>query len=191
VTSLPALRTERLALRPARADDAPRLRALWDAPPVRRYLFDDEPVDEARAGAVLSDCLALAPRGLGLWTLAPRDAAEPSASGALLGCAALLPVGTAAEYHPPSAGLVEPLISLDPASWGRGYAAEALAALVGHALRPRAEGGLGLPCLAAAADVPNEASLRLLGRLGFRQVAETPGPKYRLRHFLLEAGNRE
>ncbi len=95
-----------------------------------------------------------------------------------MGCAALLPVGTSAEYYPPFAGAVEPLIALAPAFWGRGYAQEALTALIEYAI-----GTLRLDRLVAVNDVPNAASDRLLQRLGFVSCAETDGPRYRLRHY--------
>jgi RimJ/RimL family protein N-acetyltransferase len=76
---------------------------------------------------------------------------------------------------------VEPIVALHPAFCGRGYASEAIRALMAHAAD-----GLGLRRLAAAVDVPNAASIRLVERLGFRPVAETPGPRYRLRHFVLD-----
>lgn len=173
------LTTERLLLRPIRSEDASWLRALWDEPDVRRFLFDDEPVEMTRTTGVLTDALALAPRGLGLWALEPRARAAESAAEPL-GCAGLLPVSAAAEFYPAVAGGIEPLVALAPAAWGHGYATEALTALIDH-------GGsaLGLTRLAAAVDVPNAASIRLVERLGFRTVAETAGPRYPLRHFEL------
>ena len=40
--------------------------------------------------------------------------------------------------------------------------------------------------LAGVADLPNARSQRLLERLGFRLVAETDGPRYRLRHYAFD-----
>lgn len=175
----PTLTTDRLTLRPAVAEDVAWLRTTWDAAEVRRYLFDDQPVDDARAAAVLDDCLALARQGLGLWIVERRDDGRP------LGCAGLVPVSEAGRFHPPSSGGTEPVIALDPRAFGHGYAGEALGELVAHAF-----GTLGLERLHAAVDVPNEASIRLVERVGFRGVAESDGPRYPLRHFVLERGDR-
>jgi [ribosomal protein S5]-alanine N-acetyltransferase len=39
--SLPSIRTDRILLRSCRRDDVDALHALWTAPEVRRYLWDD------------------------------------------------------------------------------------------------------------------------------------------------------
>lgn len=168
--------TARLRLTPATDADVDALWTLWKDPLVRRYLWDDVVIERERALETLRDAAALAPRGLGLWTIALADD-----SGAFVGCAGLLPVGASAEYHPPFAGAVEPLIALAPEFWHRAYAHEALAALVEHAIDT-----LRLDRLVAVADAPNEASHALLQRLGFVFRAETDGPRYRMRHYTFE-----
>ena len=175
---LPELRTARLALAPAADADLDALWALWTDPDVRRFLFDDVAVTRELAAATLADTRAAADRGLGLWVVRARDGGP-----APVGCAGLLPVTTAAEFEPRLAGLVEPLVALHPSCWGRGYAAEALAALVRHAFDT-----LGLDRLAAVADVPNAASDRMLRRAGFRALGECDGPRHRLRTYLSERG---
>ena len=176
---LPSFTTARLCLTPATDADLDALWALWRDPLVRRYLWDDAEIERERVLEALQGAAALAPRGLGLWTIALADD-----SGAFIGCAALLPVGASAEYYPPLAGAIEPLIALAPEFWHRAYAQEALAPLIEHAIDT-----LRLDRLVAVADAPNDASLALLRRLGFVFRAETDGPRYRLRHFTLE-GNR-
>jgi ribosomal-protein-alanine N-acetyltransferase len=177
--SLPLIETARLRLRPVSLDDVERLWKLWTDVEVRRYLLDDTAIERERASQMVRDWLQLAPQGLGLWNV------EEIARSGLIGCAGLLPVSSAGEYHPPSAGGVEPLVALAPAFWQRGYASEALAALVEYAAST-----LRLERLVAAVDVPNAASDRLLGRLGFACVAETEGPRYRLRHYVRELRSR-
>jgi [ribosomal protein S5]-alanine N-acetyltransferase len=176
VTTLPGLATPRLALRPCGEADLDALRALWTDPEVRRYLFDGEVVAREQAAAMLAEWDALAPRGLGAWTVRARG--EPP----LLGCVALLPVSTAAAFAPELAGEVELLAAFAPAAWGRGYAAEALGALVGHAF-----GVLGLPRLVAVADEPNAASRRMLERVGFVATRTCAGPLHPLHLYALEA----
>jgi RimJ/RimL family protein N-acetyltransferase len=160
----PTFETQRLQLRPATLADLDALWALWTAPAVRRFLWDDRAITRDEAAAAL-----------GLWVIEARG--EVGATG----CAGLLPVSTAAEHDPRLAGLVEPLVALAPAAWGRGYAGEALAALLGHAA-----GALGLARLAGVTDGPNVASDRMLRRAGFRVLGEVPGPRHGLRTYLWE-----
>jgi RimJ/RimL family protein N-acetyltransferase len=173
---LPVLTTARLRLRPTAEDDFEALWTLWTEPQVRQFLWDDATIERERALDAIREFAALAPSGLGLWTVLTRD--EP---GALVGCAALAPVSTAAEYYPPSAGAVEPLVALDPRVWHQGYAIEILKAIVDYA-RTTAH----VDRLVAVTDVPNVASDRLVRRAGFVVCAETDGPRYRLRHYRLD-----
>jgi len=172
----PELATGRLVLRPASEGDVDGLWALWTEPLVRRFLWDDVAIPRERAAETVADAIALGPRGLGLWTLRSRGAT----AGGLIGCAGLLPVGAAATFDPCLAGAVEPMVALAPPVWRQGHATEALEALVGYAFGP-----LGLDALVAVVDVPNEASHRLVARLGFSPLGESDGPKYRFRSYRL------
>src|SRR5919197_1550540 len=158
---LPNLITARLDLRPASGDDLDMLWALWAAPDVRRFLFDDVPVTRERAAEVLGHCIQAAEAGLGLWLASLRD------TETVIGCVGLMAASTAAQYDPRLVGAVEPLASFSPSVWGHGYATEALAAMVRYAFEQ-----LGLAQLAAVNDVPNEASDRLVKRLGFEVMGE-------------------
>lgn len=169
------LHSQRLVLQPVGGADLDELWRLWTTPEVRRFLWDDRLITRDEAGSTIEDCEALAERGLGLWAL------RPSGSDAFIGCAGLFPVVTAATYEPRLAGLVEPLVALAPAHWRRGYAVEALQALIGYATSH-----LGLTQLAAVTDVPNVRSDQMLRRAGFVELSETDGPKYRLRTYLLD-----
>jgi RimJ/RimL family protein N-acetyltransferase len=177
----PPLTTARLILRPAAPADVDELHALWTHPDVRRYLWDDRIIDRALAESTLADCLGLASDGLGLWICERTDHADP----AFVGCAGLLPVSTAADYDETLAGMIEPLVALAPAHWGRGYAQEALRALLAYA-----EHTLGVNRLAAVTDVPNEASDRMLRRAGFHPLREAGGPRYPLRVYAWQAGGQ-
>ena len=73
-------------------------------------------------------------------------------------------------------------MALAPSWWGRGHAVEALRVLVDYAF-----GALALERLAGAADVPNEASHRMLVSAGFVAQRECDGPHYRIRTYVLEA----
>jgi RimJ/RimL family protein N-acetyltransferase len=174
MTTLPALKTARLELRPATPADVDALWALWREPDVRRYLFDDQPVTRERAAEVLDHCLAAAKEGLGLWLVAHPD--DPAA----LGCVGLTKASAAVEYDASLAGAVEPIASFSPSVWGRGYAHEALSAVIAYAFRD-----LGLDKLTGINDAPNEASDRMMKRLGFRITGEIDGPRHRLRTYVL------
>ncbi len=171
---LPELRSDRLLLRPATADDLDALWVIWADPDVRRFLFDDVPVTRQRASDILDHCLSLTGVGLGLWTVQLGD------TPATVGCVGLLPTTVASEYDPSLVGMVEPLAAFAPATWHRGYATEALEVVIAHAFD-----SLGLQVLAAVIDAPNAASDRLVRRLGFQVTGETDGPRYRLRTYRL------
>ena len=168
----PRFVTARLRLTPARDEDVDALWALWKEPLVRQFLWDDVVIERDRARETVRESAALAAQGLGLWTIALAK------DGALVGCAALSPVGSAADYYPPIAGAVEPLIALAPPHWHHGYAAEALTTLIAYAADT-----LRLDRVVAVTDAPNDASDRLLRRIGFVYCGETDGPRYRLRHY--------
>ena len=169
----PTLDTPRLRLRPAIERDGDALWSLWTAPEIRRFLWDDRTITRDEAITTLRDSLELGDAGLGLWIVEAREAPT------LLGCAGLLPVTTAAEFEPRLAGLVEPLVALAPEAWGRGYAREALCALLDHA-----SDTLGLERLAGVTDIPNTRSDRMLRHAGFAVLSEVPGPRYDLRTYL-------
>jgi RimJ/RimL family protein N-acetyltransferase len=78
--------------------------------------------------------------------------------------------------------MVEVLVALESAVWGRGFATEALRAVVDYAFAT-----LGLAQLAAVVDVPNDASHRVITRLGFTPTGEHQGPVYRARTYTLAA----
>lgn len=172
--SQPTLTTPRTRLVPAELDDLDVLWKIWRDPDVRRYLFDDEAVTRERAAQVLEGCRREAARGLGLWTIRP-------APSVIVGCAGLMPAETIAEYDPALRGLVEPIVALAPSHWHQGYAVDALEALVAHAF-----GTLALARLAAATDVPNVASHRMLVAAGFVPQRGCVGPRHRIRTYRLE-----
>jgi ribosomal-protein-alanine N-acetyltransferase len=69
-------------------------------------------------------------------------------------------IGKAGLYRFPAVGYI-----LHPDYWGRGFAGEALGAVIGRAFAVH-----GLSQLKADVDPRNEASLRLLKRLGFTET---------------------
>jgi RimJ/RimL family protein N-acetyltransferase len=177
--SLPVLETPRLSLRPATLDDAEALHALRTIPEVRCFLFEDVAPSRQVAGALLDGALSHAADGFGLWVVTRTGRQD------IIGAAGLLPVGAAAEFHSAARGKVEPLVALAPAVWKRGYAAEALGALIAYGF-----GTLRLPELIAFVDAPNTASRRLMQRLGFAAAGEANGPRFPLRVWRLTRRDR-
>lgn len=162
------LRSARLLLSPCELADVPALHALWTDAQVRRWLWDDVVIPEAAARDVVRESLAsFAERGFGQWAL--RDG-EP---GELFGAVGLRAFDEGRE--------IELLYALHPSRWGAGLAAEAAAAVLDHAFRR-----LALPRIAARADAPNRASLRLLERLGMRCEGERPVQGRPTVHYAME-----
>lgn len=167
------LDSERIRLRPWRADDRPT-----DGPDPIAELGNPgmQPTPETFAEWLAARELRMA-QGEGVfWCIADRDSDRP------LGHVQLARLAPTAH---PGTGLLG--YWLVPQARGRGYLAEALALLIPHAFRARGEdltgrSGLGLHRLEALADLANVASQRVLRRAGFREIglrreatAATPG----------------
>jgi len=169
----PTFATARLTLRPVSETDLAELHGLWNDSLVRRYLFDDRPVTRALANSVLQRQLVNATAGLGLWMVQSRS------QGHTLGCVGLYPVTFAAVHEPALEGLLEPLAALAPSHWAKGFAREALSALLDYGF-----GQLDQATIAGVVDAPNAASQRMLEALGFERFSETPGERYRQFNYL-------
>jgi ribosomal-protein-alanine N-acetyltransferase len=174
-----ALTTRRIRLAPVTAGDIDVLWTIWRGADVRRYLFDDIDVTRERVEEIVRTIvLPSQVRKLGIWL------ARMQASAVVIGTVGLLPVTTSALYAPRLQGEIEALAAFDPSAWGNGYATETLEALIDYAFRD-----LGLVRLAAVVDVPNEASHRLVARLGFAVSGEFLGPRYPFRTYVLTAAS--
>ncbi len=136
------IRTERLLLRPFRADDLDALHAMYSDPQVMRYWDRPADGDPEKTRASLDGFLREAPDEH-LEYAVERD-------GVLIGRVAM--------FRRYEIGYM-----FAPAHWGAGLATEALQALVAAAFArfPEAD------ALTAEIDPRNTASARLLQRLGF------------------------
>ncbi len=138
------VRTARLLLRRARPDDLDDLHAILSGPRAMRYWSrpEHETLEETRA--FLGFLCGCPENGSDDWVIVRE--------GRIL--------GKAGAWAPPEVGFI-----LHPDHWGRGYAFEAMSALlpllfVRHAV----------PALTADVDPRNAAGLALLARLGFRET---------------------
>lgn len=124
---------------------------MWIDPDMRRFLWDDEIIDRARAEATLAQGLAAAEEpGLGFWII--ERLGEPAAIGF---------VGLWRRNRELSDP--ELLYGLLPAWWRQGLATEAAAAALAHAFDTGR-----FARIVAATDPPNTASVRVMERLGMR-----------------------
>ncbi|MCT8974046.1 GNAT family N-acetyltransferase [Microbaculum marinisediminis] len=145
------IRTERLVLRPYRADEADLLGLLLRD---RRVVFwQTERVTERDVAGVLTRSLALRPRGLGWFAAFRHD------DGRFVGNAILQPLDGTEEieigYH------------LVPEAWGKGYAREAAAAVLDYGFQ-----ALRLPRIVAVVLPENARSQRVLERLGLPYIED-------------------
>lgn len=152
-----ALSTERLVLRLLTPADAPALYAIFSDPEVGRYWSSqpwttldqaDEYVAKASAGVASGDAL--------------RVGIEVAATGQLVGQAALFAFNE--QNRRCDVGY-----AFGRAHWGNGYAGEALRTLLGYGFD-----ALELNRVEADIDPRNEASARVLERLGFRREGFMP-----------------
>lgn len=159
----PTLETSRLRLRPLAETDEADLVALDSDPEVMRYVGSPAGVKspaETRERARLR--IRETQRGdyepLGFWRIEGRSRGEFHGVGALI----RMPAG--ADDHEGAVPDVEVAYRLARSAWGLGIATEAAGALVAHALGP-----LALPRVVAVTYPENQASQRVLDKLGFER----------------------
>ncbi|MFJ4435671.1 GNAT family N-acetyltransferase [Streptomyces sp. NPDC088923] len=153
----PALRTPRLLVRRFRPEDAATLAAYRSVPEVARYQGWSAPVTDEEARRLVAEFAAGDPAAPGWF----QYAVEERESGALVG-----DVGVRLDENRMQADLG---FTLPPDAQGRGYATEAVRAVLGELFaRP------GIRRVSAVCDVRNLASARLLERVGFRREGLRP-----------------
>jgi RimJ/RimL family protein N-acetyltransferase len=152
MTPMDGIRSERLLLRRLDAGDADALAAYRSDPEIARYQSWDTPfsVDDARS--LISDFAGADLDCPGWFQWAVERVHEPGIVGDV--GVNLLDDGKQAEIG----------YTIAPAFQGRGYATEAIARMVEHLLVDRR-----LHRVSAECDTRNEASVRLLERVGFRR----------------------
>ena len=144
------LDTDRLRLRPLTLADADFIVELLNEPSFRRYIGDKGVRDPASACRYLEagPLASYARFGFGLLCVELRPAGVP------IGICGLLKRDTLEDVDVGFAFL--------PGYWGQGYAREAASAVLAQG-----RDDFGLKRIVAITSLDNEASIRLLGRLGF------------------------
>jgi ribosomal-protein-alanine N-acetyltransferase len=175
--ALPGLATARLALAPAMLRDVDTLWAIWRQPEVRRYLFDDIPVSRERAEEAFAERVPAGADDVGMWIARPHGV--PDAVGTV-GLLRVTSPGVSDAPGGSDARAVDVLAAFDPGVWGRGYATESLTAVIDYAFAT-----LRRSRVTAVVDVPNDASHRLVARLGFTATGTGEGPRYRFTSYVL------
>jgi ribosomal-protein-alanine N-acetyltransferase len=141
------LTTERLSIRPFVASDRDEMQRIYDDPDVMRFIdtHGEDPSSWVEGYVAHQES-----HGYAFWAI------EELATGELIGEVGFGPLdGTGAELE------LGYLLRRD--RWGRGLATEAAAACLAAAFD-----GLGLSEVVAVVDVGNDASLRVLRKVGFR-----------------------
>ena len=137
------LRTHRLLLRRARRDDLDAIHAILGHPVAMRY-WSTPPHENVAQSRDWLEAMIAAPAAL-------CDDFVIEFEGRV--------VGKAGCWRLPEIGYI-----LHPDVWGRGFASEALRAVVAHVFAAHA-----IPAITADVDPRNAASLALLAKLGFRE----------------------
>lgn len=150
-TPTPVLESQRLRLRPLRADDVGNVFALYGDPDVTRYWSFETWTEPSQAEDWLAERLTWGPPTVYPWALADRDADR------LLGMVSLFVL--TGRLHCAELGF-----SLLPSHQGRGLAREAVRRAIVFAFDT-----LGLERIEADVDPLNQASWRLLEQLGFQR----------------------
>ena len=151
---LEPLTTERLLLRRSRVDDADAISAYRSDPQVHRYQ-GWERTDPEGVRDEIESMTSRTPGDPGGWV---QFSVEERESGLLVGDVGMSP----AEDEP---GVIKVGYTMDPAFQGRGYATEAVAALVAYAFE-----SLGTEVVRAFASAENVPSIRVAEKVGMLLV---------------------
>ncbi|WP_375402800.1 GNAT family N-acetyltransferase [uncultured Sphingomonas sp.] len=170
----PILHTARLMLAPHTPADLEEMAAIWADPRVTEHI----------GGRPLSreECWRNIQRYVGHWTLFGWSyfAVREAATGAFLGEVGLM--DSRRDTRPSFEGTPEAGWAFAPAAHGRGYAREAVAALLAWA------DGQGIARTVCIIDHANIRSVRLAEAVGFRPAGEVDYRERRTRLFERQVG---
>lgn len=143
-----------MVLRTWSREDVDALHALWTAPEVRRFLWDDVVISRDTVEKVVESHFEMVDRyGIGFWALEISDSPVAGFSGFRL-------IDGGSE--------IELLFGLRGQHWGRGLAMEACRAALTYLW-----GSTNYKRVYARTDPPNERSVRVTKRLGMTHVSST------------------
>ncbi len=171
-----ALQTERLSLQPFDTTHIEAMHDLCIQPEVRRYLFKDQIIPRTEVeGMVSASEQSFKQCGAGFYAVIITDLGHPQ-EGRFAGFCGLrnfAPEGEGASGE--SSGVaqqMELLFGMNPKIWGRGFGAEAARAVLAHGYQ-----ACEMSKIVAAADTPNQRSIRVLQKLGmsFRERRQWHG----------------
>ena len=143
------LATDRLNIRPLEMEDAEALHAFWANAEVRRYLWDGKVLPMETVRAIIRQSIAdFDAHGFGFFSL-DLKATEP------------VIVGFCGFRRFEDGEQIELLFGILPEYWGEGFVTEAAREVLRHGFEEA-----GITRVIAAADTPNQRSVRVLMRLG-------------------------
>jgi RimJ/RimL family protein N-acetyltransferase len=159
------LTTDRIGFRTWAVDDLPLAMGLWGDAQVTSLIDARGQLSEDQVRErLLREIATQETHGVQYWPVFLLKAGEH------LGCGGLRPYRL-------DEGIYEIGVHLRPAYWGQGYATEAAQAVMAHAFVQ-----LGAKALFAGHNPNNEASRRLLTKLGFRYTHDEHYPPTGLHH---------
>jgi RimJ/RimL family protein N-acetyltransferase len=146
------LETSRLVLRELTLDDAPFILRLLNEPSWLRFIGDRgvRTLDDAVGYLETGPLTSYARNGFGLWCVVAKETG--------------LPVGMCGLIRRATLPEVDVGFAFLPEAWGRGWAREVAAAVLGHA-----RDVVGLKRLLAITSPDNEKSIRVLEHVGLRR----------------------
>src|SRR5262245_46553463 len=156
---VPVIETERLRLRGHTVEDFEALAAMWGDPAVVRFISGKPFTREESWARLLRYPGHWALMGYGFWAI------EEKAGGAFIG------EGGFADFKrdvDPPIEAPEQGWALAPAAHGKGYAFEAVSAMIGWG-----EGHFARRDFACLISTENAPSLKLAGKVGYREYART------------------
>ena len=157
------LRTERIGFRPWAEDDLGLAVGLWGEAEVTKLIGGPFSQEQIRSRLLL-EISNLTSHGVQYWPIFLLSSHEH------LGCCGLRPYRL-------DQGVYEVGVHIRTAHWGNGYAPEATRAIAAYAFDT-----LGATGLFAGHNPANEASRRLLGKLGFQYTHDEYYPPTGLQH---------
>ncbi|MCY1023444.1 GNAT family N-acetyltransferase [Pyxidicoccus sp. MSG2] len=157
-TVIPAVDTERLTLRGHRLEDFEESFALWRNPEVTRYIGGKPSTSEECWARLLRYVGHWDVMGYGFWVVREKG------TGRFIGEVGLADFRR--DIQPSFEGAKEAGWALVPEAHGKGYATEAMRAVLAWA-----EGRFGPERIVCIIDLGNTASTRVASKCGFREFA--------------------